>query len=200
MTEQAELGNDIEERERLEEEEQQQVSDETLVEASPTTALVESGPSRLLEMAIQQNLDIDKLERLVVMKERWDAQQAKKTYYGAMARFQNLLPALEKDKHVHYETKTGAVIDYDHTSLGSIKRQIQDHAAECGLSYRWEFNDGPDLMEVTCIITHVDGHSERSSQSAPTDTSGHKNTIQGRQSTRTYLERSTVVGALGLMT
>ncbi len=163
-------------------------------------APTDQGPARLLEIAVRQDLDIDKLERLVAMKERWDAEQARKAYYDAMARFQKLLPSLEKDKHVHYETKTGAVIDYDHTSLGSIKKQIQEHAADCGLSYRWEFNDGPDLMEVTCIITHVDGHSERSSQSAPTDTSGHKNTIQGRQSTRTYLERSTVVGALGLMT
>lgn len=170
-------------------------------ESEPTMALatVESSPAKLLELAVQQNLDIDKFERLVAMKERWDAEQARKAFYEALAKFQKLVPTLKKDKHVHYVTKTGAVVDYDHTSLGKIQPQIQDAAAECGLSHRWEFNDGPDLMEVTCVITHIDGHSERSSQSAPADTSGHKNTIQGRQSTRTYLERSTLIGALGLM-
>ncbi len=163
-------------------------------------APTDQGPSRLLEMAVQQNLDIDKLERLVAMQERWNAEQARKAYYDAMARFQRLLPALEKDSHVHYVTKTNAVIDYDHTTLGTIKKQIQESAADCGLSYRWEFNDSPDLMEVTCVITHTDGHSERSTQSAPIDTSGNKSTIHGRQSSRSYLMRGTVVGALGLMT
>lgn len=163
-------------------------------------APTDQGPARLLEIAVQQDLDIDKLERLVAMKERWDDREARKAYYDALARFQKLVPSLEKDKHVHYVTKSGAVIDYDHTSLGKIKNQIQDYAAECGLSYRWEFNDGPDLMEVTCIITHIDGHSERSSQSSPIDTSGNKSTIHGRQSSRTYLERGTLIGALGLMT
>lgn len=171
------------------------------IEEGEGTALVVApeGPGKLLEMAVQQDLDIDKLERLVAMKERWDAREARKAFYEALSKFQKLVPALKKDKHVHYKTKTGSVIDYDHTSLGKIQPQIRDAAAECGLSHRWEFNDGADLMEVTCVITHVDGHSERSSQSAPIDTSGNKSTIHGRQSSRTYLERSTLIGALGLM-
>jgi len=177
--------------------------DEAVVvtEEPPQAALttVDSNPSQLIALAIQKDLDIDKLERLMVMKERWDAQQAQKAFYVALSKFQKLVPTLIKDKHVHYVTKSGAVIDYDHTSLGKIQPQIQDAAAECGLSHRWEFNDGPDLMEVTCILTHIEGHSERSSQSTPVDTSGNKSTIHGRQSSRTYLERSTVIGVYGLM-
>jgi len=172
-----------------------------VTEEPPQAALttVDSNPSQLIALAIQKDLDIDKLERLMVMKERWDAQQAQKAFYVALSKFQKLVPTLIKDKHVHYVTKSGAVIDYDHTSLGKIQPQIQDAAAECGLSHRWEFNDGPDLMEVTCILTHIEGHSERSSQSTPVDTSGNKSTIHGRQSSRTYLERSTVIGVYGLM-
>ncbi|TET41424.1 MAG: hypothetical protein E3J60_04535 [Dehalococcoidia bacterium] len=204
------LSDDPEQRARLQEEEENMTEQDRTKEAQKFDAAIgegeenalvvaTEGPSRLLEIAVQQDLDIDKLERLVAMKERWDAQEARKAFYEALSKFQKLVPTLKKDKHVHYVTKSGAVIDYDHTSLGKIQPQIQEAAAECGLSHRWEFNDGPDLMEVTCVITHVDGHSERSSQSAPIDTSGNKSTIHGRQSSRTYLERSTLIGALGLM-
>lgn len=166
-----------------------------------TTALatVESSPAKLLELAIQKDLDIDKLERLMVMKERWDAQKAKEAFYEALARFQKLVPTLIKDKHVKFKNRDGTWTEYSHASLGSIKNQIQEILADCGLSLRWEFDDKPDLLEVSCIITHVDGHSEQSSMNAPVDSSGGKNVIQGRQSTRTYLERATVIGGLGLM-
>ena len=186
--------------------EQAEVFDEAIKEEEEIQAVglalapTDQGPARLLEMAVQQNLDIDKLERLVAMKERWDAQQAKVAFYEALTKFQKLVPSLIKDKPVDFTTKSGVRVKYDHTSLGQIKKQIQELAADCGLSYRWEFDEKETMMEVNCIITHIFGHSESSSMSAPEDTSGHKNTIQGRQSTRTYLERATLIGALGLMT
>ncbi len=195
MTEQVELGNDIDEQERIEEEEQQQVSDETLVEASPTTALVESGPSRLLEMAIQQNLDIDKLERLMAMQERWNEQQAKEAFYGALANFQKIVPVLEKRNKVSFGTTK-----YSHASLSDIKDGVQESLSECGLSYRWEFADNAGQIDVTCIITHTSGHSEKTTMTAPADSSGSKNPVQERGSTITYLQRYTIVGALGLTT
>mgnify|MGYP000541184124 FL=1 len=51
---------------------------------------------------------------------------------------------------------------------------------------------------VTCILSHRDGHSEESSLSGPADASGSKNAIQAIGSTLTYLQRYTLVQALGL--
>ncbi len=55
-------------------------------------------------------------------------------------------------------------------------------------------------VEVTCIVTHRDGHSERTTMTGPEDHSGFKNLIQSRGSSMTYLERYTLIGAFGLTT
>ena len=48
---------------------------------------------------------------------------------------------------------------------------------------------------MTCQITHELGHSESVEMTAPPDDSGGKNTIQSIASTKTYLERYTLLAA-----
>ena len=55
-------------------------------------------------------------------------------------------------------------------------------------------------MRVTCFISHRDGHTEQTSMEAGKDDSGAKNNIQQKGSTQTYLQRYTLIGALGLST
>jgi len=53
-------------------------------------------------------------------------------------------------------------------------------------------------VSVTCVVSHVDGHSEENTLSANNDTSGSKNAIQAVGSAVTYLERYSLKAALGL--
>ena len=55
-------------------------------------------------------------------------------------------------------------------------------------------------MRVTCILTHVKGHRERTSLQAGLDQSGAKNNIQALGSTVTYLQRYSLLAAVGLAT
>ena len=55
-----------------------------------------------------------------------------------------------------------------------------------------------DKITVTCILSHIEGHSESTTLSSIADGSGNKNSIQGIGSTVTYLERYTLTGVLGL--
>ena len=48
-----------------------------------------SAPAKLLELAISKDVDIDKLEKLMQLQERWDANQAKKAFLNAMSVFQS---------------------------------------------------------------------------------------------------------------
>lgn len=170
-------------------------------EAKDTALAVASeGPSRLLEIAVRQDLDIDKLERLMAMQERWNEQQAKEAFYVALANFQKIVPVLEKRNVVDFTGKGGGKVRYAYASLSDIKGQIQEGLSDCGLSYRWEFADKDTQLEVTCILTHLSGHSEKTTMTAPADTSGSKNPVQERASTITYLQRYTLIGALGLAT
>lgn len=53
-------------------------------------------------------------------------------------------------------------------------------------------------ISVTCVVTHVLGHSEKVEAFAPADSSGAKNPIQGIKSTITYLKSVTLESILGL--
>jgi len=67
------------------------------------------------------------------------------------------------------------------------------------LSKSFEIEDAKEI-KVTCIATHANGHSEKTSMTATPDASGNKNTIQSRGSTITYLTRYTLLARFGLVT
>lgn len=166
---------------------------ETLIRHEPTT------PDKLLEMAVNSNLDIDKLGKLMELKKQWDADQARRSFFNALNEFQYKVPELRKDKKVSFKTQNGQT-EYNYATLASITRQLKETCKEFGLSYRWEITDTKEEIKVTCIITHLDGHSEQTTMTASPDTSGSKNPIQARGSAIEYMKRYTLIGALGLST
>ncbi|NCT92918.1 MAG: hypothetical protein GXC72_00715 [Chitinophagaceae bacterium] len=157
-------------------------------------------PAMLLQKAVEQNFDIDKLKQLMDLQERWEANQAKKAFLAALSKFQTLVPVLSKTKTAKITSQNGGSYSYRYSDLGTITAQIKEAMNVCGLSYRWEFDQAGDKMKVTCIISHVDGHAATSSMEANADASGGKNAIQQKGSTHTYLQRYTLIGALGLST
>ncbi len=155
----------------------------------------EATPAVLLHLAIQQNLDIEKLERLMQLQERWEATQSRKEFLTAISKFQAACPPLEKTKKVAFgNTK------YSYAPLGEIAATIKHAMSENGLSHRWEIEDASDKIICTCIISHLTGHSEKTTMSAAKDSSGGKNEIQQRGSSITYLQRYTLIAALGIST
>jgi hypothetical protein len=67
-----------------------------------------------------------------------------------------------------------------------------------GLSHRWDVTQIDGLITVACIVTHELGHSERTVLQSRPDDSGKKNQIQQVASAVTYLQRYTLMSALGL--
>jgi hypothetical protein len=151
-------------------------------------------PDQLLALAVDKNLDIDKLEKLMALKERWDAQQAKKSFFNSLSAFQKACPVMKKTKEVKFNGK----LQYKYAPLSEIVDTIKDILSEFGLTYRWETKDEGANLVVTCFITHLDGHSEQNTMSAAADKSGSKNDIQSRGSSISYLQRYTLIGALGI--
>jgi len=112
-----------------------------------------------------------------------------------MADFQSIAPQLGKVREVGFgNTK------YRFAPLGYIADEIKAPMKQCGLSYRFEITPTDKGLSVACIVTHVDGHAERTQMTAPADGSGSKNAIQALGSSVTYLQRYTLLAALGLTT
>lgn len=172
---------------------------ETIIEKEKQELLPTTTPDQLLTLAVDKNLDIDKLEKLLAMKERWDAQQAEKAFTQALTDFQEQCPDLRKTKKVSFDTKNGTT-EYNYAPLGDIDRQIKKLMKDHGLSKTWKFTDANGKIKVACTIQHVEGHKETTEMEADADTTGSKNPIQAKGSTIEYLKRYTLIGALGLTT
>jgi len=154
---------------------------------------VEQTPTNLLQLAVEKGANVDQLEKLMNLQERWEREQARKDFYAARSNFQAQCPTLKKDREVSYgNTK------YKYATLSGIATQVGEALSTCGLTYRWEMDTKPDMITVTCILSHINGHSETNTMSAAPDDSGAKNDIQQRGSAVSYLQRYTLIGALGI--
>lgn len=160
----------------------------------------QSTPDELLKLAIQGNVDLDKLERLLQMKREWDREQQRKDFYAALARFQSIVPEMRKNKQVKFRHKSDeGMTEYKYQELADILKHVKEPLGECGLSVQWEQEEKGNEIIVTCILKHIHGHEERGKPlSGQADNSGKKNLIQQKASTITYLKRYTLIGILGI--
>lgn len=155
-------------------------------------------PMELLQMAVTKGVDIEQLQKLMDLQERWEANEARKAFVVAMSAFKMDPPEIFKTKLVSFQTEKG-VTSYKHAPLDHVANQISEAMSKQGLSFRWS-TEQTDLIAVTCIITHIQGHSESVTLRAGSDLSGKKNAIQAIGSTVTYLQRYTLLAATGLAT
>lgn len=161
--------------------------------------LQSTNPDQLLALAVSNNVDIDKLEKLMELQERWQAGLARKAFFSALSEFQYKVPEIMKRKEVRFN-KNDPNPQYAYAPLADIVRQIKESVRNHGLTYRWEIKDDADKIQVTCLVTHIDGHTEVTTMTATPDDSGSKNKIQARGSSIEYMKRYTLIGALGLST
>lgn len=158
-------------------------------------------PMGLIQLAVEQGAEIEKLERLMDLRERWEAAEAKKAYDEAMAKFRAECPRITKNHTVDFTTKNNGRTTYKHATLDNICNTINPILGRYGLSYSWETEQNGGIISVTCIISHAMGHVGPGVKlSSGLDSTGNKNGIQQIGSTVTYLQRYTLQSALGLST
>lgn len=170
----------------------------------PSALVVQNTPDNLLAMAIDKDLDIEKLERLIALKERNDKAVARIEFITALGDFQGSCPPLIKNKKVGFDHKDGGGrTEYRYQELADIEKHVKPFLKETGLSYRWGMREGTkeegNKIFVWCILTHRAGHEEVGDpMSGQPDDSGKKNDIQKKASTISYLRRYTLTGMLGI--
>lgn len=153
-------------------------------------------PATLLEIAITQNADLEKLEKLMDLQIHYENYNARKAYHKAMAGFKATAPEIVKDQTVSFKTT-----HYKHASLFNVTQAINSELTKYGLSAAWHISQPNGHVEVTCTITHELGHSESTSMIAPPDDkSPSMNNVQRVASTVTYLQRYTLLSLTGLAT
>lgn len=152
-------------------------------------------PMALLTIAMNQGADLDRLERLMVMQERWEANEARRAFNAAFAAFK--AEAVTIVKAVTYTD--GPLKGRKYADLFAVVDAATPALAKHGLSASWRLTrDEKDWLEVACTLRHAMGHSETVTMGGAPDTGGAKSAIQARASSVAYLERYTFLAITGL--
>jgi hypothetical protein len=146
-------------------------------------------PMHMLDRAVSSNAGIDVIEKMMGLQERWEKNQARKSFDAAIAAAKVEIPAVVRNKEGHNKKR--------YADFSAIAKAVDPILGKHGLSYRFRTTQD-ERIHVTCVLSHKDGHSEETSLAERPDTSGNKNTIQALGSTLTYLQRYSLVQMLGI--
>lgn len=129
-------------------------------------ALQES-PARLIEMAIQQNADVDKLTKLMDLQERWDKKQGEMAFNVALNKVQSNLPNIEK-KSWNDQTKSY------YAKLEIVNAGLVPVYSKEGMSISWGTDTSPieGYIRIVGDLSHVAGHTRRYFLDLPLDDAG----------------------------
>jgi hypothetical protein len=146
-------------------------------------------PMDMLSHAVERGADLDMIEKLMNLQERWEASQARKAFDEAISAAKADIPPIERTGKGHNDKRYAT----SQPSPGSLTRSSRSMAfptasaprREIGSASRASFRTSPAI-------------SRKRRFQRPPDASGSKNAIQAIGSTLTYLQRYSLVQMLGL--
>lgn len=185
----------------METEEKNQISvvdsKNAIKQQKPTTKVGEINALYLIDRAIENNIDIEKFEKLISLAQMLEREKAKRDFYESFSKFQSSIPTIFKNSEVNMGYGKPK---YNYATLSDIITAIQKPLGEANLSFRWEISNNNDIIEVTCILSHSGGYELQTSIQAGKDATPGKSNVQAIASTITYLKRCTLVSLLGIGT
>ena len=149
------------------------------------------------------NVDIDKMERLFLMRERMQASAAISAYFRDLSLMQLDMPVIDKrgsiERGKHKQTGEAQKAS-PYARFEDVMEAIRPVLAVHGfsLSFRIDMSE-PGRLKTTGVLGHRDGHSEETSISLPLDDSGGKNNVQGWGSSASYGKRYTTFALLNIV-
>jgi hypothetical protein len=164
-------------------------------------AVVRHQDDPLLRLAIDKDLDIEKLKQLIAMRNEEREAEARRAFAAAMSEFTKRCPAIDKGKLVDYVTKGGVRIHYKHAELKDIQAVINPLCGELGLSYSWSNAIEGGKLTTTCTVLHRDGYSRSVPFTCPVENNNPGMSDQQKPAgALTFGERYTIIQAFGLVT
>lgn len=136
------------------------------------------------------------LERLVALKERSDANAAKRDFARAFHALQSEMPAIAASQPVpdkHGNTR------YLFAPYSAIMEQVRPLLIKHGFSVRFDSEFKDQRMVVGCTLTHTGGHSETSTQFMRVGSVYGANDAQNDGATITMAKRYALCQALNIV-
>jgi hypothetical protein len=155
----------------------------------------------LIAKAIDKNVPVETMERLLCMRRELNAEWAKEEFDRDMSAFQADCPTIEKTKGV--KTKSG-IVAYKYAPIENIVSQVKGFLKKHGFSYSTNMElieNGTMKVRVAIKVTHSAGHSEVTEMTVPL---GNKTDIMSQTqvvaSAQTFAKRYAFCNAFGILT
>jgi hypothetical protein len=168
----------------------------------PQHSLAVVNPEVLILTAIEKNVPVETLEKLLAMRDKLVAEQARNAFFNDLAEFQRECPVIVKDKDVlnKPDSKGQQSVRYRYAPLDSIVRQIGTRLADYGFSYQFVTSSENQCVQVTCHARHRMGHTESTTFTSNIDPQAFMNLAQKFGSALTFGKRYAFLAAFGIMT
>lgn len=177
---------------------------ETAPEGATVPALAAPSASAMLDMierlASNKDVDVTKLEKIIELKERVMAHDAKAAFDAAFSRMQPRMPVIDERGQIKDNSDK---VRSKYAKFEDIQKAIKPILAEFGfaLRHRTEWpEDRKGIIRIVGILTHEFGHAEESVFEAPLDKSQFRTDIQSQGSTISYGRRYTTIDLLNIET
>lgn len=156
---------------------------------------VQGEAERLIAQAIDKNVDVATMERLLAMRKELKAEWAKEQFDKAMADFQRDCPVISKNSVAGSGGYT-----YRYADLTHIVSSVRELLAKNGFSYTFDSRKTDKSLVTICHVKHIDGHSETSEFDMTIDASARMNVSQKDGAANSYGKRYAFVNAFGILT
>ena len=158
----------------------------------------------LLDAARDPQFDVAKLERLIDLQVQEKRRQAEAAFARDFALMQGELPIVSAAGLIEVQEKdetgrrTGQIRRTPFVRLSDIRRAVGPIMAKYGFALRFVNQLNGNILTVTGVLSHRDGHSERDTFDTQRDDSGKKNLIQSWGSARSYARRYLTLALLNI--
>lgn len=141
--------------------------------------------------AMNPEVDIDKMERLLQMQERIYSRNAEMEFNAAMSAMQDEMPSIAERGRSH----NGNYATFE--DINDVAKPIMKRH---GFSVTFRVKNIQGGIEVTGVLMHKAGHREETTMTLPLDTSGSKNNVQAVGSSVSYGKRYVMSALLNITT
>jgi hypothetical protein len=170
------------------------MTETALTTTDTNESLPASNPGKLLEMAVERGADMDALEKLMDLQERWEARQAERDFNDALASFQAQCPPIMKRREASFKGQHA----YYFASLDDIMREIKPLLQQCGLTVSFSSDVQEGAITVRCRVAHGI-HAETSEMTVPTPSEMRVNDTQKMGAALSYARRYALCNALNIV-
>ena len=165
-------------------------------------------PADLLVIAMESgDKDIERLERLMAMDERYRESQERERQRQSVLSFRRDFAAfrgenviIPKSKHVD----RGRAGSFFQAEYDEVCRRLSVALSKHGFSFRHDqrfgVNEGAPWVWVTCFLEHRDGHAETLNLEGPPGDLSANTPVQNMQATASYLKRQSLLAITGTAT